>query len=98
MAVSTASPPRCDAWRIGFKRCQRVGNPTDGSPWIIQILSTRETDFPPNPTHGSGWLVQILFTWKTGFSSESHPTQGRGWVVLISTRNSPGFLKSHLRQ
>ena len=45
------------------KRSQLVGNPTDGSPWIIQILSTASAaKRGGNPTDGSPWIVQILST------------------------------------
>jgi len=53
-------------------------NPTHGSGWMIQILSTRETGFSRNPTHGSGWMVQILSTRKQ-VSVGIPPTAVGGW-------------------
>src|SRR6266516_7090564 len=40
-----------------------VRNSTDGSRWILRILSTRKHGKKaPNPTNGSWWIVQILST------------------------------------
>jgi len=41
--------------RFYRRRCQSVGNPTDGSPWIIQILSTsarKDLNNPPTAVGG----------------------------------------------
>ncbi len=37
-------------------------NPTHGSGWMVQIVSTLNEAAVNslNPTHGSGWIVQIL--------------------------------------
>jgi hypothetical protein len=48
-------------------------NPTNGSWWIVQILSIdagKRTS--ENPTNGSGWIVQIFSTRSQGSNSKSH--------------------------
>ena len=47
----------------GIEPTHPPANPTHGSGWILQILSTETA--PPrsrNPTHGSGWILQFLST------------------------------------
>jgi len=46
-------------------------NPTHGSGWFFQMLSTPKlTQWPWNPTNGSWWIVQISS--KKGFEVSTH--------------------------
>src|SRR5215210_5438062 len=60
-------------------------NPTNGSWWIVQILSTNphRTDF--NPTNGSWWIFQILST--NPHRTDFNPTNGSWWIVQILSTN-----------
>jgi hypothetical protein len=66
-------------------------NPTHGSEWLVQFLSTKKVEIPltevsgsfnffllksRNPTHGSEWLVQFLSTKPAPLNpTESHQRQ-----------------------
>jgi hypothetical protein len=58
-----------------FKRGLKVLNPTHGSGWFIQMLSTPKlTQQRWNPTNGSWWIVQVPS--KKGFEVSTH---SHGW-------------------
>jgi hypothetical protein len=48
-----------------FQRCRfplhkKWENPTDGSRWIVKILSKQTPKHPhSNPTNGSWWILQV---------------------------------------
>jgi len=51
------------AANAGEGLCTKGSNPTHGSGWIFQILSTMSHVYEVlNPTNGSWWMVQIHST------------------------------------